>query len=707
MNFTEQWIWLPNDLYKDSQTTVFGAFSDINDRNYTVAEFKRDYVFPQKAAKVILRFCADTVFQLFCNGKLIATGPACVGGDFIGNDTVRDNFYAFEETLILNSNELCFFARVQMSPYHICEYSKGHGGFMLSACVIFDDGSEAVFCTDESWLVRKNGAYNAPRSFNGNISPDEFVSAQVIENVWNTVTAPIPVREESVFNPKNSTVSLAPFEEKTVILELDKIWAGFISVETESEGEVQVKATCRELTEQTEPESLIFFKNQSYRGFSMHSASNIEVVFLNRSSAPATVKVSFIKTHYPIFDEASTVTSDAALNVVLDVCKHTLKICRQTHHLDSPRHCEPMACTGDYYIESLMTAFSFGDMRLAEFDLVRTAVMLERENGRMFHTTYSLIWVRMLYDVYLFTGNMDLLKSCEKALSLLLARFDSYFGDNGLIESPPDYMFIDWLYIDGVSLHHPPKALGQTCLNMFCFGALKSAADIYSTLGNTTDADACLKKSEALRRAINTLLFDSDKGCYFEGLNTPTDPQLIGMWMPQNVSKRYYLKHSNILAAYFGVCDNSTARSLIDKIVSDEIQGDIQPYFMHYLLEAIYLTGYREKYTLQICERWKSPVLNCKKGLVEGFVPPEPTYSFDHSHAWGGTPLYSLPKALMGLRIVEAGMRRIELSPALLGLDHATVELLTPYGKVVCRQEKGKAPQITHPDEVEIILRTT
>ena len=274
----------------------------------------------------------------------------------------------------------------------------------------------------------------------------------------------------------------------------------------ETQGELHTELTCREITEKTTPETLIFTENQTYRGFCMHSAGNIEVTVKNRSSHKAMLKVSFIKTHYPVYMEADTITSDAELNEVLKTCKHTLKICRQTHHLDSTRHCEPMACTGDYYIESLMTPFSFGDMRLAEFDLLRTAVMLERENGRMFHTTYSLIWVKMLYDVYMLTGNGALLKRCEKALGLLLDRFETYLGDNGLIENPPDYMFVDWIYIDGISMHHPPKALGQSCLNMFYFGALDSAEKIYHTLGQEQTARNCLTKKEALRIAINDLL---------------------------------------------------------------------------------------------------------------------------------------------------------------------------------------------------------
>ncbi|MDY5933739.1 MAG: hypothetical protein SPJ31_00400, partial [Oscillospiraceae bacterium] len=112
--------------------------------------------------------------------------------------------------------------------------------------------------------------------------------------------------------------------------------------------------------------------------------------------------------------------------------------------------------------------------------------------------------------------------------------------------------------------------------------------------------------------------------------------------------------------------------------------------------------GLRDSYTLPVIQRWKAPVEECSKGLVEGFIPPEPTYSFDHSHAWGGTPLYSLPKALLGLEILKPGMCEISLSPSLLGLDEAKVELLTPFGKLTCKMKKGQEPEITHPKEISV-----
>ena len=90
---------------------------------------------------------------------------------------------------------------------------------------------------------------------------------------------------------------------------------------------------------------------------------------------------------------------------------------------------------------------------------------------------------------------------------------------------------------------------------------------------------------------------------------------------------------------------------------------------------------------------------------MEGFVAPEPTYSFDHSHAWGGTPLWSLPKALIGFEMTKPAFEEISLSPSLLGLSHAKVELPTPYGNVTVEMADGKEPKVTHPKEIKVNIK--
>jgi len=108
----------------------------------------------------------------------------------------------------------------------------------------------------------------------------------------------------------------------------------------------------------------------------------------------------------------------------------------------------------------------------------------------------------------------------------------------------------------------------------------------------------------------------------------------------------------------------------------------------------------RDKYTRKIIDNWRQPTKDCSKGLVEGFYAPEPTYSFDHSHAWGGTPLYSLPKALMGVSVIEAGYKKVRLEPSLLGLNYARVEIPTPFGMIICEQKQGAEPVITVPEGI-------
>ena len=706
MTFTERWIWLPADKYPKNQTTAFSCGGDHITYNYIIAEFTKKYEFDKKIKKATLRFSADTAFHMFCNDSLIATGPVVVGGDFLECGRSRDLWYATTLDVYPDSNVLDLFARVKMLPVELCEYSKGKGGFMLTGHIEFEDGTKKVIFTDKSWLCRKNGAYYCPKFYDSSIKPDEWVNARIQDNVWFCEDSPIPLRTEETISPIDgeNTFTVLAGETKKFTLTFDKIYACFVQGICKTDGKVKVKVHCSECGEDGSREEMIFDGDGSYRSFELHSAGMFEVEAINESDSDAEITLNLIFPHYPVDKEAKTITSDEELNKVLDVCRHTLKVCRQTHHLDSPRHSEPLACTGDYYIETLMTLFSFGDMRLSELDVKRTAELIIKNDGKMYHTTYSLIWVQMLYDVYMFTGNKKLLEDCLEALIILMSRFESYVTELGIIDNPPNYMFVDWIFIDGFSMHHPPKALGQSCLNMFYHGALDYAEKIYEILGEDAMAKDAKMRRESLKENINKLLYDDEKGIYFEGLNHAIPEEQVCEWeQPQNTDKRYYLPHSNILACCYGVADGDKARSILTKVMKDEWPCSYQPYFAHFMFEALYKAGLRDEFTLELAQCWKEPIKKCDKGLVEGFISPDENYTFDHSHAWGGTPLYSIPKALCGFEVLEPMMKKVKLTPCLIGLDSARVEIPTPYGDIVVTQEKGKDAEIICPKEIEIL----
>ncbi len=705
----ENWIWLNNKEYPEYQKTYISHWCDRTGFNYCVAEFKRGYDFEKKIEKLVLRVSGDTIFRLYLNDEYVGDGPAKEGRDFFssfGSGTLLDKDFKMKRysdtyTLYPGSDKLEFYARVQLSPVRMNDASRGHGGFMLTAIAYFEDGTDEIIQTDSTWLSRRATEYEADSVYNQSNKALEWSYSDETENIWNTVDQVVPpLATEKILPTSEQEIVLQPGETKTVRVFFDMVYSAFMAFDVNVNGFLDMHVWAYEINDSRSSDERMTFKgNTTYIGMKLHSIAAYKLELSNNSMEQATVRPYAVAANFPVTDEGAFRCSDRDLTRVYDVAKHTTKICRQTIHLDSPMHQEPLACTGDYYIESLITAMCFGDMRLAEGDVLKTADILRATNGKMFHTTYSLIWVQMLYDTYMFTGKTELLSECADALHILLNRFNGYIGENGIIDNPPDYMFIDWVTADDFTLHHPPKALGQTCLNAYYHGALVTASEICAILGDKM-ANTYAERAKSIKIHANELLFDEERGIYFDGLNTPYEPST---WLPANTDKRYYSKQSNTLAVLYGLCDEEKGRDIIRKILNDNTLIDVQPYFMHFTMSAIRKVGLFEECGIRELAKWKEPTKNFPKGMQEGWMKPGPGYSFDYSHAWGGTPAYQLPVALLGLEMVEAGYKKIRLSPKLYGYDYAYISVPTKYGYITCSMKKGQKTQINVPEEIEVV----
>lgn len=699
------WIWLDENRYPEFQknyNTIMWPDEMKADKKYCVADFEREYKFDKKIKSVKFNVSADSAYMLFVNDEFIGIGPAAAGGDFLCVEKAPKHYADYYELNSDCTNQIKIFAKVRLLPEMLTDYSRGHGGFFFDGIVTFDDGTTKNIESDSTWFAQPDMGYTDFCSYNSKINDvieKSSVNAREIDDIRSAEVSHIPAR--TFTKVLSESIRISAGQTESFEFELDKIYGvhPFLS----ADGSCEISLFTCELKGQTETDEKIVFgcDGEKYYSFRMHSAGMVKLVVNNTDSKDVTVDLCMIAPWYPIAEEGSFVTSNEGLNKVYDVCKHTLKICRQTLHLDSTKHQELLACTGDYNIESLMTMFCFGDMRLAEFDLMRTADWLCANNGVMFHTTYSLIWVQMLHDVYMISGNKDILSYCEPALKALLDRFSSYKGENDIIDNPPDFMFVDWTVIDGFSMHHPPKALGQTVLNAFYYNALVYAEKIYSYLGENEMCQSIKKNADKFKVDFNRIFFDCDRKLYFDGLGTPYGGEKH--YHPANVNKKYFSKYPNILASLFGLADDELAKDILERIIFDNELQDIQPYFMHYMLNAIRKYDLFDKYGMQLLERWIPVVNECDKGLAEGWIAPEESYSFDHSHAWGGTPAYQMPMAITGLEILEPGMKKLRFNPCLYSLDYARISFPTSYGMIDVELNKNKAPVISAPEAIEII----
>ena len=691
-----QFIWLNKELYPEY---LCGKFC--------VAEFKKEF---DASAPFTIDISAHARYMLFINGEYVGRGPHTVGGDFLEFAKIEVPYY--DTYKIDKMGKIQISVLVTSVPTAMDEYNFGVSGLYLEAY----DEKTVLAITDESWdarLVaeRKAELYTDYREEKHSFSKAEFIdkafdlSPIELEHLTEEYIAPISFSKITVEKGKSA---------KTCVY-FDKIYSAYPYVKIACDGECTVKLISTEEGRAGRFEETVVTSGDVLH-FSprMRSIGQIEVEVINSPNATCVIEELYIHyIHYPVHKEAPFRCSDPLINQIYDLCMHTLKLCRQSIHLDSPTHQEPLACTGDYFIQSLIEYLSLGDPTLAKCDLKRTANLLKVQDGRLFHTSYSLLYPWWAYEHFMHTGDAEIVDL--EALSKLAKRFDSYVcKENGLLEYVPDYMFVDWVVascdrdefldggkmmshgkMEGYSLHHPPKALGQSVLCMFYYNALLQMASLFSLGGDLESGEWCRLKALEMKNSINEHLFDRERGLYVGGLNTPNMVE-ENQWLPKNTKTVYYLKQANTLAVLFGIAPKSYRKQILEYVVTDLSKFEMQPYFYHFLLNALINEDMFGEYGMELIRKYKSLIDRCPKGLSEAWENME----CDYSHAWGAAPAYTLKRALSGLEILEPGFRKIKLAPRVFDLESAELEITTPFGEIEISVKKGGSPSVKVPNGI-------
>ncbi len=704
------WIWLDKEKYPQFCNNKRGDIFGISEDRFCMAEFEREYTLDTDAT---LKICADARYELFINSTLIGRGPATPGADFL---TEKMRYCYYDEYEIKDTPTAKIRVVVTSTATAMSQFTFGHPGLYVA----LESDGKRVGGTDKSWRARPLAERKKIYYTDYTEKTEEWTAPSFIPDIHSMQRSPIDLLcMDEIFPTEFDKITVKHNEISSTSLNFDKIYSAYPEISVKCDGRIRVFLESGEIDGVgVIREEFVTDRDTLHICQRMRSVGYMKISIENLSDKDACLeKVKLCYSHYPVKNEAGLVTSDKLINKIYDVCMHTLKICRQDLHLDSPTHQEPLACTGDYYIQSLMEYFNIYDPSLTAFDIYRTSEFLEIQKGRMFHTSYSLIFPVWAYDYYVYTGDKKLLKETKNALECLFSLFDTYISkENGLIEYAPDYMFVDWIVMkdtpnpygdsrnvmshgktEGFSLHHPPKALGQSVLCMFYYKALMSAKEIFYLLDDEKAAGECLEKANNIKNAINRHLYDENAGLYIGGLDT--DNALgDGQWLPKNIRRKFYLKQANVLSVLFDIAPENKAQDIIKYVVNGLRKEEMQPYFYHFLLEAVYKVGLFSEYGLDLIRKYEGMIEKCHKGLCEAWE----YINGDCSHAWGGAPAYILKKALSGFEMVKSGYKKIKLSPKLYSFDFADFGIPTPYGEIRIRLDKN-GTEISVPKEIEII----
>lgn len=703
-------IWLNPVKYPEYQKSLYTVFDDRLTPNYAVVAFRKTIALSEKTDKLTCWITADTKYRLYVNDAYLGFGPTITGGDY-GNRSPMDYRYYDRYDLPCSNRSLEIKVEVALQPSVMAEYSQGSGALLADFEEYCCEKLVAIHGTDSSWECGVDFSYVQDGMYRQ--TPINYEPAVAAVKNWDLQPRELPnlhhkeIFPQSLRNPfyenrvtwSENHLSITPGEPVCFWLEFDKTYAAYLKVQAHGNEDASVVLNTQEILGRTDRHETVILGKEpiSYRGFKLQSVHYINVV-VSAIWEPVELTISLDATEYPIHQEGHFSCNDKLLNQIYELGKWTLRICQQDYHLDSPIHQETLGCTGDYMIQSLINYYIFGDPYLARKDILRTDEWLKRNNYIMFHTSYSLMWIQMLVDYYWHTGDDTLFSRCFAEVEGLLERFNTYIGDHGLVEWAPNYMFMDWVPVEKYNLHHPPKVIGIGYLTALYYQALQNGQWISDHLGLSE------KKKVYEERAINlkssfSILWNEEKQLYQDGLEI--EPEVCNEWMPKGRGT-YYSQHTNSLAVLYGLAEGSRAKQIMRAVMEDQSLTQAQPYFYHFIFEALEKAGLFEAYGNTAMRKWGDLLAECPTGLKEVWFG----FDCDYSHSWGATPTYQMPSKILGIKVLEPGFKKIKIQPQLGDLDFAEGSIPTPYGmlRVTAKKEGAHVVyEVEKPSEIILI----
>ena len=645
-----KWIWLDPVTYPQFQTSAYTLFCEK--MPYCVAHFRKKIWLNDVPMSVKTAVSADCKYILRVNGETVSRGPAIVGGDYGNTQPLGYRFYDFPSVRFCRGeNEIDAF--VLLAPTVESDYSDGHGGFLFASELTFPGGENLRILSDESWLAWRDERFTADYQTDLTLTSCAEIPAKVTKDIWRLEEKKIcELGSEKIFPLQGEEYSAIGGKE--IRIDLGKVYTGYLHIEGDVEEAASIEISFFEregwpITFRDSGKEFLRVNAGRFRFEHLHLRS-ARYIFL-KSTAAIRLSAWWEYVTYPVRRRGSFCCSDPDLNKIYEVSVRTARNCLNTYHMDSPVHQEAPGCTGDYFIQSLIGYYAFGESALTRLDLVRDARYFILKNGHRLHTSYGMIWPQWLSDYIRYTGDDSVLGETKDALAVLMRRYEGYLNEEGIVSSPPNFWFVDWSLPEGYGPLDRAKIIWQAAVTAFTYRGFQSAAEIMQKCSEDALSAHYREVAEKIKRGFS-VFWDEERGLYFGGLE---ENGVVG--------RKYFGIHENVLAVLYGLYEGDE-KVFLRKVMEESALTPAQPYFMHFVLEALLKAGLFEEYGIALLKRWMSLLDECDSSLKEAWHSMP---GCDYSHAWSGTPGYILPRAVLGVYPAEKGWKDISFFPQLCG----------------------------------------
>lgn len=407
-------------------------------------------------------------------------------------------------------------------------------------------------------------------------------------------------------------------------------------------------------------------------------------IFLVVRNTDQPVKISFAgltKSDYPFEPKGSFITrgGDQKLDRLWTNSVNTLRAVTTDAFTDNYR--ERIQYSQTSYYAARASYAAFGDSHLQRRYLKQVADVQQRDGvfpasapvtnyrgGRFLDGT--LFWILGLHDYFLHSGDTLTTRELAPAAEKALERFRTWENDEGFIYSPPYPFWIDHAYLE--------RHGANFSLNALYLLAMENFTSTLEWLGDIDKAKVFKSRSEQLRMAMQEKFWNPDHRLFSD------------TWTEEGLSEKFS-EHAASLAIVAGIASEEQKGEIIKEMIGNRSSRLIPAVlFMHYVAEALFVTGNGEEALKILKERYEGMMRDNGTTLWEewsltaskryGAFRPESNRT--NTQAENTFLSYSLSRWLLGIQPKKPGMTELELRFHAAGIPEVKGAMPTPHGIV-------------------------
>jgi alpha-L-rhamnosidase len=382
--------------------------------------------------------------------------------------------------------------------------------------------------------------------------------------------------------------------------------------------------------------------HRSFRFIQVEIQTKDEPLILNDfynvfTAAPLQLKSKF-KSDNPKYDK------------LFDICWRTTKICTQDN-LMSDAYYEQMMYVGDSHVQNMTNLSLTGDTlhfrnAIEQFAYSRLPDGMITScyplKGTFVHPTFSLIWIDMLHDYFMYCNDKAFIRLYLPAINLVFDYFEKHKNKNGIPGKSEWPYFVDWY--EPLSGGTAPMSVdgNSATITLHYVYTLQHAAELFQFYGLDYEANLYKQRADELKKIVLDLFYDKKTGMVME-----------------NPEKTYFDQHSNIMAVLTGLVPPADQQRIIRTILTDTTYSRAGFYYRFNLFDAL-KKSHTGDYFDEAAQLWYDFI---DLGLTT--TPEAPTNIRSECHPWSTAPAYAFFHVICGIEPAEPGFNKISIAPEL------------------------------------------